>query len=131
MTVNTTLQEYETAFEQVQHPSDSRRLALRSASGSFTEGDQGCDFFFGEIRSCREVGACPLDVYGGQVVAGAPLQATYLESGRIPAQLNAALPEPMDRLAGWKAPAETLQQPMYLVYVLVLHGNEDSASSCR
>jgi predicted PurR-regulated permease PerM len=48
---NVALQEFETAFRDVQHPAGTERLALRTEVGDFADGERGCDFFVGQVRA--------------------------------------------------------------------------------
>jgi hypothetical protein len=44
------LQEFETAFQDVQHPAATDDLSLRTVMGDFYDSEQGCDFYIGEVR---------------------------------------------------------------------------------
>jgi len=64
-------------------------------------------------------------------VSGNSLQVVFLEGGQIPAQVSNSLPEPLNDLAGWELVPGAEQQPLYLVYLLVVDHEGDLRLDCR
>lgn len=120
------LQEFEAAFQEVQHPVGTERLSLRTATGDFAHSEQGCDFYVGEVRDYDGDQAEILAAYAHQEVRGNPVQVLFLDDGQIPAQMRDSLPEPLNDLAAWELPSDAGQQ-LYMVYLVVV-GYEGNAS---
>lgn len=126
-----TLREFETAFQDVQHPTDTERLSMRTAMGDFADSEQGCDFYVGEVRRYDGGEEVILVAYAHQAVSGNPIQVLFLEDGRIPDQMNHSLPEPLNDLAEWGLSSEAGQQPLYMVYLVVVGYEGDLRLDCR
>jgi hypothetical protein len=84
LTKNITLQEFETAFQDVQHAAGTERLSLRTAAGDFADSEQGCDFFVGEVRRYEGSQETILAAYTHQAVEGNPIQVLFIEGRQIP-----------------------------------------------
>jgi hypothetical protein len=125
------LQDFETAFQEIQHPAGTARLSLRTAMGDFTDGEQGCDVYVGEVRRYDGRPEAMLATYSHQTVKGNPLQVLWLEGGQIPAQTSHTLPKPLDNLAGWELPSDAEQQALYMVYLMVVDYEGDSKLDCH
>jgi len=125
------LQEFETAFQDVQHPAATERLSLRTVMGDFYDSVQGCDFYIGEVRRFTGSEEVILAAYVDQEVSGNPLQVVFLEGGRIPAWVRDSLPEPLNDLAGWELPPGVEQQPLYMVYFVVVDYDGELRLHCR
>lgn len=125
------LREIETAFREVQHPTGSERLSMRSEVGEFTGGEQGCDFYVGEVRRYEGSEEVVLAAYAGQSVNGNPLQVLFFEGGRIPVQMSRVLPEPLNDLAGWELGTGVGGQSLYMVYLLVVDAEGDRGYDCQ
>lgn len=128
---NITLREFEKAFQDVQHPTGTERLSLRTAVGDFADSEQGCDFFVGEARRYDGNEEVILTAYAYQAVMDNPIRLLFLEDGRIPAQTSHSLPEPLSDLAGWELPSEVGRQPLYMVYLMVVGYEGDLRLDCR
>jgi hypothetical protein len=128
LTRDALLDDYQAAFEQVEHPANTVRLALRALVVYPGAGGQGCDLFVGELRrTSGQLDAIPA-AYAGQEAGGAPLQVLLLEEGVLPAAAGAMLPQSLGDLAGWALPDQA-QAPDYLVFVLI--PGEEGAYGCR
>jgi hypothetical protein len=128
---NMTLWEFETAFQDIQHPTGTEPLSLRTAVGDFADSEQGCDFFLGEVRRYDGNEEVIRTAYVDQAVMDNPIQVLFLEDGRIPAQMGHSLPEPLGDLAGWELPSEVGRQPLYMVYLMVVGYEGDLRLDCR
>lgn len=109
-----------TAFQGTQHPAGTERVSSRSLLGEFTGGEQGCDFYVGEIRSYSDSQDVVLSAYSDQEVSGHPIQVQFLEGRQIPSQEGSALPESLNDVADWQLPLDVGQQQLYMVYVMVV-----------
>ncbi len=127
----TVLREFKDTFQDVQHPAGTEHLSLRTKMGEFTGGEQGCDFYVGEVRRYDDNMKSVLASYADQTTSGYPLQAVFIEDGRIPELVSDSLPEPLKNLAGWELPPGVEQQPMYMVYLLVVDNEGDLSLDCR
>lgn len=128
LTRDALLEDYQAAFEQVEHPAGTARLALRALVVYPGAGGQGCDLFVGELRRVSgQLDAIPA-AYAGQQAGGAPLQVLLLEDGALPAAAGEMLPQSLGDLAGWEL-SDPVQAPDYLVFVLI--SGEESAYGCR
>ena len=125
------LNRYENAFQDLQHPAGTTSLSLRSTLGVLTDAVQGCDFFVGEIRQYDGDREAISTFYTDQSVSGSPIQVTFLEQGQLPGEVSAFLPESLNTLAGWDLPSGIEDQPMYLVYLLVVGYEGDLKLNCR
>jgi type II secretory pathway pseudopilin PulG len=125
------LQEFETAFESVQHAAGTERLSLRTAAGDFTDSERGCDFFVGQVRAYDGDQEAVRAAYADQNVEGIPVQVLFVEDGQMPAQLSQSLPESLDGLAGWELAPNAAQQPLYVVYLLVAGYEGNMSLDCR
>jgi hypothetical protein len=131
LTKNITLQEFETAFQDVQHAAGTERLSLRTAAGDFADSEQGCDFFVGEVRRHEGSQETILAAYTHQAVEGNPIQVLFIEGRQIPVQASHSLPAPLNDLAGWELPSDAGQQPLYMVYLLVVGYEGNWKLDCR
>ena len=104
---------------------------MRTAMGDFTDSEQGCDFYVGEVRRYNGGEEVILAAYAHQAVSGNPIQVLFLEDGRIPDQMKHSLPEPLNDLAEWGLPSEAGQQPLYMVYLVVVGYEGDLRLDCR
>ena len=109
-----------TGFQGIQHPAGTEQVSSRSLLGEFTGGEQGCDFYVGEIRSYSDSQDVVLSAYSDQEVSGHPIQVQFLEGGQIPSQEGSALPDSLNDVADWQLPLEVGQQQLYMVYVMVM-----------
>jgi hypothetical protein len=125
------LREFEKAFREVQHPAGTERLLVQAKMGEFAGGEQGCDFFVGEVRRFDVNKEVILATYSSQTITSNPLQMVFLESGRMPDQISGSLPEPLNDIADWKLPPGADQQPLYLIYILVVDNAGDLRLDCR
>ena len=125
------LQEFETAFQEVQHPVGTESLSLRTTVGDFADSEQGCDFYVGEVRSYDGNEDVILAVYAHQVVRDNPIQVLFLEGGEIPVQMSHSLPEPLNDLMEWGLPSDAGQSPLYMVYVAVVGYEGDLGLDCQ
>lgn len=126
-----TLHKFETAFQDVKHPTGTERFSLRTSMGDFSGIDQGCDIYVGEVRSYAGSEEEIIAAYTGQVIKGNPLQVVFLEDGQIPAWVSASLPEPLNGLAGWELPPGVEQPPLYMVYLVVVNYEGDLRLDCQ
>lgn len=127
----TVLQEFEAAFQDVQHPAGTERLSLRTNWGANSGTEQGCDIYIGELRRYEGGEEHILAAYVGQEVSGNPLQVVFLERGRIPALVSESLPEPINNLAVWELPPGAELQPLYMVLLVVVDYEGDLRIDCR
>ena len=127
----TVLREFKTAFQDSQHPAGTERLSLHTKMGEFAGSEQGCDFYVGEVRRYDDNMKVILASYADQETSGYPLQVVFLEEGRIPDQVSSSLPEPLNDLAGWELPPGVEQQPLYLVYLMVVDHEGNLRLDCR
>ncbi|OGO12839.1 MAG: hypothetical protein A2Y53_00985 [Chloroflexi bacterium RBG_16_47_49] len=127
----TVLREFKDTFQDVQHPAGTEHLSLRTKMGEFTGGVKGCDFFVGEVRRFPGNKEIILATYSTQTTTSNPLQVVFLESGQLPPQVSDSLPELLNDLAGWELPPGAGQQPMYMVYLLVVDNEGDLRLDCR
>lgn len=128
---NIALQEFEKAFQDVQHPAGTERLSLRTKVGDFSNSEQGCDFFVGEVRRYDGSQETILAAYADQKVEDNPIQVLFIEDGQIPAPMSHSLPEPLNDLAEWELASNADQQPLYLVYLFVVGDEGDMRLDCR
>jgi hypothetical protein len=128
---NNALREFETAFQDVQHPVGTERFALRAEAGDFADSERGCDFFVGEVRRYDGGQEAILTAYESQQVAGNPVQVRFIEAGQMPVQIGQPLPVPLDDLAGWELPSAAAQRSLYLVYLWVAGYEGSLGLDCR
>lgn len=128
LTRDALLEDYPAAFEQVEHPAGTARLALRALVVYPGAGGQGCDLFVGELRRASGQLDAILAAYAGQEAGGEPLQVLLLAEGALPAGAGKLLPQSLGDLAGWELP-DPVQATDYLVFVLIL--GEESLYGCR
>jgi hypothetical protein len=126
-----TLREFETEFQDVQHPTGTERLSLRTAMGDFNDSEQGCDFFVGEVRRYGGNEEIILAAYAYQAVIGNPIQVVFIEGEEIPAGVSDSLPKPLNDLAEWELPSDARRQWLYIVYLLVIDYEGDLQVDCR
>jgi hypothetical protein len=125
------LQEFKAAFQDVQHAAGTEHLSLHTEAGDFADGEQGCDFFVGQVRRYDGSQETILAAYAHQEVKGNPVHVLFIEDGQIPVQASHPLPEPLDDLAGWKLSSNAEQQPLYVVYLLVVGYEGSMGLDCR
>jgi hypothetical protein len=125
------LNKYKIAFQDIQHPAGTERLALRTSMGDFTGIDQGCDFFVGEVRRYNGREDAIIGAYADQAISGNPLQVMFIEGGLIRTQVSNFLPEQLDNLSAWGLPPGAEQQPLYMVYLVVLDYEGDLRLDCQ
>lgn len=125
------LQGFERAFQDVQHPAGTERLSLRTKVGDFSDSEQGCDFFVGEIRRYDSSQETILATYADQKVEDNPIQMLFIENGQIPVPMGHSLPEPLDDLKEWGLASDAEQQPLYMVYLLVVGDEGNMGLDCR
>jgi hypothetical protein len=128
---NITLQEFETAFQDVQHPAGTERLSLRTKMENYVNNDEGCDIYVGEVRRYNSSEEVILAPYHDQEVNDNPIQVVFFESGRIPAVVSDSLPEPLNDLVGWGLPPGVKQQPLYMVYLMIVDFEGDLSIDCH
>jgi len=124
------LREFKTSFQNVQHPTDTERLSLQAILVEFAGSEQGCDFFVSEVRRYGGSQEVTLTAYTVQAVSGNSLQVVFLEGEQIPAEVSNSLPEPLNDLAGWELVHEAEQQPLYMVYVIIIDYEADLSLDC-
>ena len=127
----TVLQEFKDAFQDVQHPAGTEHLLLRTKMGEFTGSEQGCDLFVGEVRRYDDNMKVILASYADQETSGYPLQVVFLERGRIPELVSNSLPEPLNDLTGWELSSGVEQQPLYMIYLMVVDYEGNLRLDCR
>ena len=125
------LREFETAFQDVQHPTGTEYVSLRTAMGNFGGSEQGCDFSLGEVRRFEGSEDVILAAYMDQEVKGYPIQVVFLDGGQIPDQVGDSLPEPLNDLADWEIPPDVEQQALYMVYLAILNYEGNQKLNCR
>ena len=125
------LQEFETTFQDVQHPAGTERLSLRTTMGNYVNNEEGCDLYVGEVRRYDSSEEVILAAYNDQEVNDNPIQVVFIESGRIPARVSDSLPEPLNDLARWELPPGVELQPLYMVYLMVVDYEGDLRIDCR
>ena len=125
------LREFEAAFQDVQHPAGTDRLSVQAKMGEFAGGEQGCDFFVGEVRRYDSKKDVIFAFYADHANTSIPLKVVFIENGQIPAQESKSLSEPLNDLAGWELPSDGELQPLYLVYLLVVDNAGDLRLDCR
>jgi hypothetical protein len=64
-------------------------------------------------------------------VEGNPVQVLFIKDGQIPIQPGRSLPEPLDNPAGWELSSDAAQQPLYMVYLLVVGYEGSMRLDCR
>jgi hypothetical protein len=128
LTRDALLEDYQDAFEHVEHPAGTERIVLRALVVYPGAGGQGCDFFVGELRRASGQLDAILPAYAGQEAGGAPLQALLLAEGAFPAAAGNMLPQPLGDLAGWEL-SNSVETPDYVVFVLIL--GEEGSYGCR
>jgi hypothetical protein len=85
----------------------------------------------GEVRRYDGSQETVLAAYAHQEVKGNPLQVLFIENGQIPVQVSHSLPEPLNDLTGWELPSDVGQQPLYMVYLLVVDYEGSMRLDCR
>jgi hypothetical protein len=125
------LQGFETEFQDLHHFPGTEPLSLRTAIGDFSNNEQGCDIFLGEIRKYVVNEDEIIENYIEQDVKGYPIQVAFLDNGQISNNVIQAAPEPLNNLAEWELPPKTDSQKLYLVYVFVLGYEGDIKLNCR
>ena len=117
----TALQNFETGFQEVHHPPGTEHLSHRAAIGDFSNNDQGCDIFIGEVRRYHQHEDEIVEAYLGQDVKEYPIQVVFLDDGHMPDGVVEAFPETLESAAAWDLPEELEhQQELYLVYLVAL-----------
>jgi len=106
-------------------------VSLRTVMGDFSDSEQGCDFFLGEIRHYDGSEDLILAAYTDQAVRGYPVQVIFLNDGQIPDSVSGSMPEPLNDLAGWELPPSVDQQALYMIYFVVLSYDGDIHLNCR
>jgi len=96
-----------------------------------TARQRGCDFFVGQVRRNDGNQETILAAYAHQEVEGNPVQVLFIEDGQIPVQVSHSLPAPLNDLAGWELPSDAGQQPLYVVYLLVMGYEGNMKLDCR
>ena len=80
------LREFEKAFREVQHPAGTERLSVQAKMGEFAGGEQGCDFFVGEVRRYDSKKDVIFAFYADHANTSIPLKVVFIENGQIPAR---------------------------------------------
>ena len=125
-----TLQEFVTAFGKLQQPAQTTQVSLKTAVGRFSTSQTSCDFFVGELRSYPgnqdEVRAA----YASQSVQNAgEIQVVFVENGEIMPPGGQPFPESLKTLERWES--TPVDQPLYIVYIVVTGYQGDSNLNCR
>ena len=125
------LQGFEKEFQDLHQLPGTEHLSVRATIGDFSDNEQGCDIFLGEVRRYVENEDEIIENYLGQDVKGYQIQIAFLDNGKIPNDVIQAIPEPLNNLAEWELPPKTDQQRLYLIYLLVLGYEGDTKLNCR
>ena len=125
------LQDFETTFSNIQHPAGTEQVSLRTLKGDFDGNGQGCDFFLGAIRNYAGDKETINTTYAGQMVKDYPIQMALLNGGQISEETAVNLPESLKNLAAWELPADTSEQSLYMVYLVVLDYGKDLKLKCK
>ena len=118
------------AFNQLEHPAGSSRIAFQKYLGLYVGNSNHCDYFVGELRQYTGDSQANESFYADKVVDGLGVSVAIARNGDLLGELRQSdMPFQFDNLPVWSTSFAPARDHLYLVYIFDI--NFDSGWDIR